>query len=64
MRMYLAARVLNFADFDLVVMAGLFKYSIIGLFQSGASIIITVFSVAVFGRLSVSIKILFVAFGS
>ena len=41
MRMYLVARILNFDDSDLVAMVELFKYSIIGLLQSGASIIIT-----------------------
>ena len=59
MSIYLAARILNFADFDSAVMVGLFKYSIIGLLQSGALIIITVFSIVVLGRLSVSIKIPF-----
>ena len=61
---YLAARILNFADSDLAIMVGLFRCLIIGLLQSGASIIITVFSVAVLGRLSVSIKMPFVALGS
>ena len=51
MRIYLTAQILNFADFDSVVMVGLFRYSIIGLLQSGASIIIILFSVAVLGRL-------------
>ena len=49
MRIYLAAQILNFADSDSVVMVGLFKYSIIGLLQLGASIIRMVFSVAVLG---------------
>ena len=64
MRIYLAVRILNFADSDSVVMAGFFKYSIIGLLQSGVSIIMTDFSVAVLGRPNVSIKISFVALGS
>ena len=62
MRIYLAARILNFVDSDSIAMVGLFKYSIIGLLQSRASIIIT--SVAVLERLNISIKIPFVAFGS
>ena len=64
MRIYLEARILNFADSDSVVMTGFFKYSIIGLLQLGASIIMTIFLVAMLGRLSVSIKIPFVALGS
>ena len=63
-RMYLAARILNFIDFDFVSMVGLFKYSIIRLFQSGALIVITYSSIAILGWLRTSIKILFVALGS
>ena len=64
MRIYLAAQILSFAESDSVPTVGLFKYWIIGLLQSGASIIMTDLSVAVLGRLSVSIKIPFVAPGS
>ena len=62
MKIYLTVRILNFVDSDSVAMVGLFKYSIIGLLQSRASIIIT--SVAVLERLNISIKIPFVAFRS
>ena len=61
MSIYLAAQILNFADSDSAVMVGLFRYSIIGLLQSGALIIIIVFSVAVLGRPSISIKMPLVA---
>ena len=40
MKVYLVALILNFADCEFVPTVGLFKYSIIGLFQSGALIVI------------------------
>ena len=63
MNMYLAAQILNFIDFESISIARLFKYSIIGLLQSRASIVITS-SFVVLGRLSTSTKIPFIAFGS
>ena len=64
MRIYLAVQILNFVDFDSVAMVGLFKYSIIGLLQSGVSIIITSSVAAVLGRLRTSTRISLIVLGS
>ena len=63
MSMYLAIRIFNFFDFDSVSLVGIFKYSIIGLLQSGAFIVITS-PVSVLGRLMISTKIPLVALES
>ena len=64
MRVYLAALILNFFDCESVPAIELFKYSIIELFQSRASIVVTSYSSAVLGWLGTSIKIPIVVFGS
>ena len=63
MRMYLAALILNFVEDEFVSTIGLFKYSMIGLLKSGASIAIIVSSFAVLGWFKSSTKISTVVFG-
>ena len=60
MKIYLATQILSFADSDSVSLVWLFKYSIIGLLQSGVSIVITS-HVSILGRLRTSTKIPLVA---
>ena len=63
MRVYLAALIFNFTDCEFVFAVKLFKYLIIGLLQSRASIAIIFCSFAVLDWLSISTKIPIVAFG-